>query len=205
MHSIHIHGYPTALGAISFAVGAILWRYKKLHRWSGLGFALGAFFLAIGVIPWLDALATLTGSGTGTVVLLIIDVISFAGIIFEVILKHQHHRIRTPVLAVTGGTCLVVTLGILGRLLTEAERSPGKTTAALSQSVAQIRSGQATHAMQGHQALVILFVAAVILISLMVIAHKAEKKTPARGVTSLPGRRPAIGGRPAIGAGRRGR
>jgi hypothetical protein len=199
MH-IDIHGYPVAAGVICFVAGALLWRYKRFHRLSGLGFGLGAVLLAIGVVPWLDALAALTASGTGSVVLLVIDFVAGTGFVFEVLMKHQHHRLRTPVLTIAFGTSLVVTIGTAARLLREAARSPGKTTAALSQSVTQIRDGQAAHAMDGHQALVILVIAAAVLVLLIAGAHRMEKRTgPAR---SIPGRgnasRRTGGGRPML-------
>jgi hypothetical protein len=197
MHNIDIHGYPVALGAVCFVIGAVLWRYKKLHRISGIGFLLGAFFLAVGVIPWLDALAALTATGTGVVVLLIADVVSGFGTWYEVIKKHMHHRIRTPVLCVAFGTSVVVTIGSLSRLLHEAATSPAKTTAALSQTVAQIKSGSAAHAMSGHQPLVILGVAALVMIVLIAAASRMEKTSGSgRGTAAIPGRRP-VTGRPA--------
>jgi hypothetical protein len=198
MH-IHINGYAVALGAVCFVIGAVLWRYKKLHRLSGLGFFLGAAFLVIGVVPWLDALAALTASGTGLVILLLVDVVGGFGFWFEALRKHQYHRIRTPVLTIAFGTAIVVTYGSLARVLHEATISPGKTTHALAQSVAQIRDGAAAHSMPGHEALVVLLAAAGMLVILIVLAGRMEKGSgPARG--AIAGRRPA--GRSALPAGR---
>jgi hypothetical protein len=188
MH-LHIHGYPVAMGLLAFMFGAMTWRYRKLHRLSAIGFGLGAFFLAIGVVPWLDALSGLVDSGTGLTVLAIIDLVAGLGFWYEAVQKHMHHRIRTPVTALTFGTALMLTIGNLGRLLTQAARSAGKTARALSQSVHQIKSGQAAHAMPQHQGLVVLAAGAGILMLLIVLGHRHE-----HGRGSRRGGQAAIGG-----------
>ena len=199
-----IHGYPVALGAIAFVTGAVLWRYKKLHRLSAIGFGLGAFFLAVGVVPWLEALASLTASGTGITVLILVDIVSGFGAWYEAVCKHMHHRIRTPVLMVAFGTAVVLTIGSASRLLREAATSPGKSSAAVGRAISQIQSGHAAHAVPSHHALMILLLACAALVLLIVMAHRMEKgSSKSAGPAAIRGGRPAPSGRRAIPAGRR--
>jgi hypothetical protein len=195
-------GSVAAYGLIAFFAGIMLWRYKKGHRFQAIFLGLAAALFAISVVPWTDALASLTSSGTGLAVLVIVMIVSGFGFWFEAIRKHMHHRIRTPVLAITFGTALVLTIGNAARLVKEAATSPGKTTAALAHAESQIRSGHAAALMPHQQALTYLAIAAGVVILLIVLAARMEKGKGASrgGMPALPPGRSASSSRPALPA-----
>jgi len=199
MHGIH--GFPVALAAITFSIAAGLWSYRKLHRVTAWGFGLAAFFLAAGLTPWTDALASLVATGAGITVLVIVAIVGGFGFHFEAILKHQHHRIRTPVIAVTFGTAIVLTIGSLSRLLRKAAESPSKTSDALGSAISRIQSGKAAHAVPAGHGLFVLAIGAAVLMALIMFGHKMENRRKGGGRGMIPAAaRPA--GRPALPAGR---
>ena len=193
---MHIYGYPVALGLLAFAIGAGLWHRGWVHRVAMGFFGLAAFLLAIGVTPWYDSLARLTSSGTGTVALLIAVIFAALGFWYEMTHKRRERRAVAHILPIVCGTALVLLIGNSARLLREASRSPGKTAAALAQSVRGIRSGHAAHAMSQHQSLVILGIACAAAVVLIVAGGKHERRSPARAAPL------AITGRPAPGPAR---
>ena len=201
MHGIH--GFPVALAAITFSIAAGLWSYRKLHRVTAWGFGLAAFFLAVGLTPWTDALASLVSTGIGITVLVIVAIVGAFGFHFEANLKHQHHRIRTPVIAVTFGTAIVLTIGSLSRLLRKAAESPSRTGDALGSAISRIQSGKAAHAVPAGHGLFVLAIAAAFLMAMIMFGHRMEKRRKPGAIGGAPaaGRR-GIPGRSALPAGR---
>ena len=162
MH-IHVLGYPVA---VAIVLGAGAFALRGYRRMAGLVHLLifGALFCAtIGVTVWLDALAGLVSSGVGTLVLLVLLLLSGAGFTFEVILRHMHHQVRTPVISGVFAITLALALGESARLLSRAARSPGKTASALGTAMGRIRSGQAAAAVAPHQRIVVLVIGIAVL------------------------------------------
>jgi drug/metabolite transporter (DMT)-like permease len=189
---MHIYGYPVAIGLLAFATGAGLWHRGWLHRVAMGFFGLAAFLLAIGVTPWYNALARLTSTGTGTVVLLIVVIFAVLGTWYEMTHKRRERRTATHILPVAIGTALVMLIGNSARLLREAARSPGRTATALAQSVRGIRSGHAAHAVSQHQSLLFLAVAIGIAVAMVVLGGRHERRRGGSARSPL-----AIAGRPA--------
>ena len=58
---MQIYGYPAGIGVLAVALGVALRLIHPksgwLHRASMVAFVAGAFLLALGVVPWQDALA----------------------------------------------------------------------------------------------------------------------------------------------------
>jgi hypothetical protein len=190
---MHIHGYPVALGLLAFAVGAGLWHRGWVHRFAACMFVLAAFLLGIGIIPWQDALAGLTGTGTGAVALLIVAIFTGLGFWYELSHKREARHHHAHILAMACGTAVVMLVGNSARLLREASRSPGKTATALAQSVRGIRSGHAAAAMSHHQSLVILGAVAGGAVVLLIAGgkHERRKPAPARAPLAITSGRPA--------------
>lgn len=200
MHGIH--GFPVAIAAIAFSVAAGLWSYKRFHRITAWGFGVAAVFLAVGLTPWTDALASLVATGTGITVLVIVTIVGGFGFHFEANLKHQHHRIRTPVIALTFGTAIVLTIGSLSRLARKAAESPSKTSDAFGSVISRIQSGKAAHATPAGHGLLVLAIAGALLIALIMFAARMEKRRKPGAIGGpAAGRRP-LGARPALPAGR---
>ena len=208
---MHIYGFPVALAAIAGAIAVLLWSYRKLHRITAWLFGLAAFLLATGLTPWTDALASLIRTGTGITALIIVLLAGGLGFHFEAILKHQHHRIRTPVIAVVFGTALLLAIASIRRLLSEAAKSPAQAGHAIAISVGRIKSGQAAHAVSAHgHGYPALAIAAAALAALVLLGRKMDKrgrKMDKRGrgrgaVPAVPAALPAGRGRPALPRGR---
>src|SRR5215472_8222351 len=120
---MHINGYPVAYGVIMFTVGLVArTRFKGhwAHRAGMILFGTAAFLLTLGVIPWQQALATLTDSGAGLVGLLIVALFAAGGVWWESAHQHRERRLRAHVYAVAAGISVLVLIGNSARLLSEA-------------------------------------------------------------------------------------
>lgn len=196
---MHIYGYPVALGVLAVAAGiaARLVHHKSgwLHRATMVLFVVGASLLALGVIPWQDALARLTASGTGIVVALVVGLFAAAGFVYEIAHKHKDRRLRSHLYAWVAGSASIALVAQSARLFAEAARSPGKTASALSQSVRSISTGHAAHATSTHQAVVIVAFAVAAGLGLLAFISKLTPaaKTPGRAAP-----RAITAGRPAL-------
>lgn len=192
---MHIPGYgvPAGIGVLLIA-GAATLRYhhgrtprtggragdwlRKVslaHRVSMIAFLAGAAFLALGVLPWQDALATLTGTGEGQIAVLAVAFFAALGFWYEMRHHHEHKRARAHVYGVITGTSLVTLILNGARLLHEAATSPRSTARALAQSVNRVSSGHAAHAMTQRHALEIVGIALAVLAAVLVLAGKRER------------------------------
>lgn len=193
MHGFHIHGYPVAYGAVLSAIGLGLWHRRWLHRAAMVAFAFAAAFFVLGVVPLQDALAELTSTGPGLVVLLIVTVLFGAGFVYEMRNKRRDARHLAHICAGVTAVAVLLLIGNSARLLAEAARSPARAGAALSQSVHGISSGRAAHAVSSHQSLVDLGLAILAVAILALLARRHERRTPAkRGPLAITSGRPAL-------------
>lgn len=193
-----MHGYPVAAGAIIGFLALRLWHYHKMPRITAWLFGISAFLLTVGVTVWLDALAGLTGTGTGLTVLAAVLLIGGISWYFEGVRKHKHHRIWTPVLGIVFGTAVVLGFALWPRILHKAGKTSGKTGEALSQAITQIHTGHAAAAVSGGQQRTVLLMGVAALVVLIVLALRHER-SKGKGGTSVP----ASSGRPARSSGRR--
>lgn len=177
---MHIFGYPVAIAAVLGAAAFVLKAYRLPGRLGALLAGLtnylifGALFCAtIGVTVWLDALAGLVGTGPGVLVLYLLLVLAGAAFVFEVIIRHMHHPIRTQVIAAVFGPVAAIAWGESARLLSRAAKSPGQTAHALASSMSQIKSGQAAAAVAPHQRIVVFVIGALIVAAFIYALHYA--------------------------------
>ena len=199
-----IHGYPVTAAAICGAVGMLTWAYGKAARITAWAFGLAAFFAAIGITAWLDALAGLTSRGGGLAVFALVLTASGFAFYYEVIRKHKHHRIRTPVVAGIFGTAVVVAIGSISSLTASAGKTPVKAGQALGIAVTQIRSGKAAAAMPpGHQTTVLVMGLAIIGALVFAAVSFERRGKGGRGIAGARPGLPAGGRRPAALPGRK--
>jgi hypothetical protein len=210
MPHIAAYGLPAGIGALLIAAAAIL-RYhhhrtpgtkgkagewlRKIslsHRVSMVLFLAGAGFLALGVLPWQNALATLAGTGAGLIVMLAVALFAALGFWLEIRHHHASKRARAHVYAVIAGSSLVMLILNGARLLREAARSPRSTVRALSQSVHRVSSGHAAHSMTTKSALEIVAAVLVALALVLVLVGKHEPKANRKGSGSGNRQQPAI-------------
>ncbi|HUY51306.1 MAG TPA: hypothetical protein VMV92_37315 [Streptosporangiaceae bacterium] len=177
---MHIYGYPVAIAAVLGAAAFVLKAYRLPGRPGALLAGLtnylifGALFCAtIGVTIWLDAIAGLVGTGPGVLVLYIVLLLFGAGFVFEVVIRHMHHPIRTQVIAAVFGPVAAIAWGESARLLSRAARSPGQTAHALGSAMSQIRSGQAAAAVAPHQRIVVFVIGALVVAAFIYALHYA--------------------------------
>lgn len=205
-----MHGYPIAAGVVLGIIAMRLWHYHKAPRIQAFLFTAAAFLLTVGVTVWLDALAGLTATGTGLTVLLVVIVLGGLAFWYEVIKKHKHHVIWTPVVGIVFGTAVVLGFALWPTLVHKAVKAAPKSSAALAQAVTQVQSGKAATALTAGQQHEYLLMGGGALVLLVIVAFKFEKGK--RGASSK-GTPPAItsgrsgstrpSGRPAITSGRR--
>lgn len=163
------------------AAGILFWTYRKGKRIIAWLLAIPAFLLAATVTPWRDALATLTSTKTGLLVLVGIFIVSAIAFWFEAIHGHMHHHITSAVAGIFFATSAVMVIGHLPRLLRLLSKSPGKTARALALTQQQISSGHAAKHMTQHSALMILLA---VLGGLLLLAYMARRvRGPQRSVT----------------------
>lgn len=192
-----MHGYPVAAGAVLGILAVSLWRYHKLPRIQAILFIASAFFLTVGITVWLDALAGLTATGTGITVLLAVLLLGSLAVWFEVVRKHKHHRIGTPVVGIVFGTAVVLGLALWHTLVHKAAKAVPRSGQALSQAIFQIRTGKAATAVPSGHRMEVLLIGAVALVILITAAIRHERGK-GKGARSAP-----AAGRPASGSGRR--
>jgi hypothetical protein len=202
MH-VPIYGYPVAYGVIAFAAGLGLWHYCSksaiAHRAAMVAFGLAFAFFAIGVIPFQDALAGLTSTGTGLVVLVVVFLLAVAATAYELRHKRKDKRLYAHACAGVAFIAMVMIIGNGVRLLSEAARSPARSATALAQSVHGIQSGAAAHAQSSHQSMADVGLAIAALAVLVVLGRRHERKRSApasRGQLAITGGRPGAGGTP---------
>lgn len=213
MH-LHIIGYPVAVAVVlgASAIGLRAYSHKAGNaRWARWARHLthwlifGAVACAtVGVGAWVDAVAGLLSSGTGVVVLLILLLLSGAGFVFEVVLRHMHHHIRTPVISGVFGVTLMMAIGESGRLLSRAARSPGATAQALGSAVSQIKSGRAAAAVPPDHRWMIFGAGVAVFAAFLYVVHSAGAWM--KGTPRVPGGRKGsgfAGGRELPGGGER--
>lgn len=170
---MHIYGYPVAIAVVLGAAAFALKAYRRLS-WLTHLLIFGSLFCAtIGVTIWLDALAGLVGTGPGVVILYLVLLLSGAGFLFEVLLRHMHHPVRTPVIAGVFGPTLAIAIGESARLLSRAARSPGRTAKAMGSAMSQIKSGQAAAAVAPHQRIVVFVIGVVLFAAFIYALHYA--------------------------------
>lgn len=199
---MHIYGYPVAIAAV---LGAAAFMLKAYRRWSWLTHLLifGALFCAtIGVTIWLDALAGLVGTGPGVVVLFILLLLSGGAFAYEVLMRHMHHPVRTPIVAGVFGPTLAISIGESARLLSRAAKSPAGTAKALASSMSQIRSGHAAAAVAPHQRIVVVVIGVLIAAAFIYALHWAA--TRMRGTARVPRKKAGRPGQKALPSGQQG-
>src|SRR5271156_3583507 len=103
-----------------------------MHRVSAWLLGAGAFVCTVAIPVWRNALAGLVQTGAGLVVLTFLTVAAIVAFVFEAIMKHKHHRIRTPVIAVTLGIVLVLAIADFSAMLASFGQSAGSTGDALA-------------------------------------------------------------------------
>lgn len=194
-----MHGYPVAAGAILGLIGMRLWHYHRMPRVQAALFAASAFLLTVGVTLWLDALAGLTGTGTGLTVLIVVLALGGLGAWFEVVHKHKHHRVLTPLICVVFGVAGVLGIALWQEIVRKSVKTSAKTGQALTQAITQIHSGNAGASMGRGEREEILLAGAGVLAFLVVLGFRHEKgKKGSSGGGSSPA--PARRGR-AVGRG----
>jgi uncharacterized membrane protein len=182
---------------VAGTAGIILWSYRRTKRTIAWLLAIPAFLLAATVTPWRDALATLTSTRTGLLVLVGIFIVSGVAFWFEAVRGHMHHHITSAVAGIAFATSAVMVIGHLPRIMRLLAKSPGHTARALAVTQQQISSGHAARHMSQHSALMILAAA---IGGLILLAYAARRvRGPQRSVT-LPPPVPRRRGR-AVGAG----
>lgn len=193
MH-LGIAGYPFGLAVVSFAVAYALRGYRKLQgAVHGLIFA-GVFLGTISVTVWLDTLAAFVSSTVGTIVLLVFLIGGGIMFTFEVVLRHMHHPVRTPVISAVFGITLAIAIGDSARLIARAAKSPAKTAQAFGAAVTRIQSGKAATAVPPGHRLMILVSGLVIIAVILIGLHYAGRM---RGTPKMPrSRKGGRGGTP---------
>jgi uncharacterized membrane protein len=175
----------TLLIILMFGIaGVLFWFYRKGKRTIAWLLAIPAFLLAATVTPWRDALATLTSTRTGLLVLVGIFIVSAIAFYFEAIHGHMHHHITSAAAGIVFATSLVMVIGHLPKIMRLLARSPGHTARALAITQQQITSGHAARHMNQHSALMILLAAAAGLVVLAYLARRV--RGPQRSVTLPP-------------------
>lgn len=205
-----MHGYPIAAGAILGIIAMRLWHYHKLPRFQAFLFTAAAFLLTVGVTVWLDALAGLTATGTGLTVLAVVLLLGGLAFWFEVIKKHKHHVIWTPVVGIVFGTAVVLGFALWPVLLHKGAKAAPKSGQALAQAMYQVSSGKAANAIPAGQSHTILLMGVGALVLLIIAGFKLEKGRKGGGASksgpaAITSGRGSSGssGRPAITSGRR--
>jgi hypothetical protein len=191
-----IHTVPLAAGLVAAVLALAFWSYHKVPRLQAALFAVAGFTLTVAVTPWLDSLAGMSATPAGLTVLTGAVLLGAVGTWFEVVRKHKHHRIRTPVIAGTFGVTAVLAIADATALISNLGRSTRMTGSALSVAVERVRDGQAARAVAPDHRLVIAAIGIGIIAALVIIALKFEggKKGVSRASSrpGLPGRRPAV-------------
>lgn len=193
-------------GALLLTAGGALWAYHRLPRPQAWLMGAGAFIVTVAVVPWHNALAAVTQTATGQVWLAVLTLAAVIGFWFEAVLKHKHHRVRTPVIAATLGVLAVLVWADYHAMLASLSQSTTATGSALSSTVETIHSGAAAKAAGtgSHQWLVVAAGAAVVVV-LVLLARRLEKRKPAAAEEQAPKRgriASAILGRRALPSGR---
>jgi hypothetical protein len=191
-----IYTVPLVAGLVTGALALALWAYHWLPRLQAALFLAAGFTVTIAVVPWLDALAGMASTPTGLTVLTGAVILGTLATWAEVVRKHKHHKVRTPVIAGTFGVTLVLTIAEGAALVANLGRSTRMTGRALALGVAQIRDGKAARAVAPDHRMVILAIGIGVIVALVVLALKFErgKKGSSRtlGRTGVSGmRRPA--------------
>jgi amino acid transporter len=165
-------------------------------------FAIVGALLVVGVAAWQNALASLVTTEISLGVLLIVDVIGIFALVThagkkKLHLKHYHHA-RSPFLALAAGTALTLTFMDGINFLRQLQHAPLGTASALGQAVTRVQSGQAAQmARSSGDTTEVLAIAGVLLLVLLVLAHRHHSKKPAArtpaAITSghAPGNAPA--------------
>ena len=182
------------------SLGISLWAYQRGKRSIAWLFGAVAFLLVIAVPLWRNSLASLVSSPKSLAVLGGLTFIGAIAFYFEAIRAHKHHKIRTPVIAIVFGTSLALAIGSLPRLLKQLTRSPGAAGHAMTQSMTQINSGQAAHAVPHQQAMTVVAIGIGAVLALIIAARRTPHgRRPSRG--SHGGTPPAISGGSGSGGG----
>ena len=215
-----MNGYAVVFAAIPGATAVLTWIYEHYPRLSAVAFALTAAILAVGFPRWLDALAGLTASKSGTAWLGFITAVSFICFWLEVFgvpggkrlrkmlapgataagprPKRRYHRIRTPAIGIVFGTALVLAVGSLNRLVTGAGVSATQTSKLASTAITDIQSGKAAHAMPHQAQLIYAAVGVMVFLVLVGVAvHVERRKRGLGGKRGVPGMSGGAGRSPA--------
>lgn len=177
-----IYTVPLAAGIVTGLIALGLWAYRKLPRAQAALFCVACFTLTVAIVPWLDALAGLSASPAGLTILTGAVILGAVCTWFEVVRKHKHHPVRTPVIAGTFGVALVLAYADGAALISNLGRSTRMTGTALSVAVDRIRDGKAARAVAPDHRMLILAIGIGIIVALVIIALKFEsgKKRPGR-------------------------
>lgn len=206
---------PLALGFALTGLGITLWAYKKLPRVHAWLISCGAFVLTLAIPLWRDSLAGLVSSPVGSMWLLGIVAVTTIGFWLEGILKHKHHRIRTPVIGAMFGVCLLLAIIDLPNMVASLGKSTNRTGTALSAAVHSVHSGRAAHMVAPNERLMIVAAGVAIVVLVIIAGVRIDKRKPAAAAVAsrsddMPGWLARLGGaqpQPAVtsGRGRRGR
>lgn len=178
-----MNNLPFALGAMLAGLGVALWAYRKLPRVHAWLIGAGCFVLTLAIPLWRNSLAGLVSGSTGSMWLLGIVAVTTLGFWLEGVLRHKHHRIRTPVIAATFGVCLVLAIADAGNMVASLGKSTTRTGAALSAAVNGIHSGRSAHAVAPNERLMIVGAGIAIVVLVIFIGIRMDKRKPSSAAT----------------------
>lgn len=205
------YGYPLAASVLCAAVAMFGWLHARRRDGSGalpagtarvisLFAALAATFAVAGIPLWRNALAGVFGTGPGMVVLVVIMLAGGGSFVIDH-LQH-HHPVRSTALGIIGATAGAMAWAMAPELGRQGSKLGPKTAAAMGQAMDQIRSGHAARAETSGTRAMIIFVAILVLITILVAMHRHHRNRPFATARRF-GETPAVRGGPprAITAG----
>lgn len=210
MHAAH--GAALLLALVVGASGLAFWHHERMPRVQAFLIGFAAFLTTIGLTVWSDALASLVQSDLALGVLAAVTAVGGLCFWFQVIRKHKHHPVLTPLISVVFGTALVLFFGSLGTIAKRGLFNPSKAAQAFSGTVARINSGKAAQAAmagQGSHRTMVLAIGGAVIIALVFFGMRLRgRKKSSSPFGGRPGGAPSFpaappGGRKAIPAGRR--
>jgi len=210
MHAAH--GAALLLALVVGAGGVTFWHHEKMPRFQALLIGLAAFLTTIGLTVWSDALASLVQSDLALGFLAATTVVGGICFWFQVVRRHKHHPVLTPLISAVFGTTLVLFFGSLGTIAKRGLLNPMEASQAFSGTVGRISSGKAAQAAMagpGDHRTIVLAIGGAVILGLLILGMKlrgSRKKTPSFGGRpggSVPPLPSTPGARRALPAGRR--
>lgn len=181
---MQVNGYALALAALFAIAVAFSWHHRLLARVVSLGISGVALTLIAAIPAWRDALAGVFAQGPGMVALVALTVFG-AGTFALHHIRGGHHAVWTSVAGVIGATCGGMAWAMLPELGRQGAKLAPKTAAAMSQAMAQIRTGQAAHAQTSSERAMVIVIALLAFTALIVVAHRHHRRKPFRAVKPL--------------------